>query len=365
MGIKRTLAEAFLSLCKIFVRRKRAELAPSIFVLRNNDLGDVLVITGLFRALREVFPHSKITVGVGDWANELLQENPNISQVVSCNAPWHNKFTGKHNLFKAARYIFTSQEAKDLRAAQYDIGIDVLGSAYGSLLLMRMGVPVRLGRVGYAGGQSGATSVIPSSMDESVSVNALRFAQLLAGRAVEGRPQIFLTDAELARSRERWASIDEDASHLRIALCPGAGLPHKRWPVERFSELVSALGSEWCGFVLGDLKEIALGTKTIEDGKNWQNLCGKTSLRESAAIVSQCDVVVCNSSFVMHLAAALSKTCIVILNRTFDAHGHRVLWETPGIHFQCYPGQGEDHVGIGVVLDALDNLVRLRSQGRD
>jgi len=63
----------------------------SIFVLRNNDLGDVLVATPLLHGLRRAFPSAKICMGVGDWAKSLLGNNPDLDQVLPCNAPWHNK----------------------------------------------------------------------------------------------------------------------------------------------------------------------------------------------------------------------------------------------------------------------------------
>ena len=63
----------------------------SVFVLRNNDLGDVLLVTPLLCGLRKAFPQARIFVGVGDWANELLAGNPDIDEVLPTNAPWHNK----------------------------------------------------------------------------------------------------------------------------------------------------------------------------------------------------------------------------------------------------------------------------------
>ena len=61
------------------------------FILRNNDLGDVLVSTPLANGLRQAFPNSKISIGTGDWARPLLENNPHIDDIISCNAPWHNK----------------------------------------------------------------------------------------------------------------------------------------------------------------------------------------------------------------------------------------------------------------------------------
>ena len=67
------------------------ENKKKIFVLRNNDLGDVLVTTPLIAGLRIAFPNCHIAIGVGQWAKPLLHQNPNLDQIISCDAPWHNK----------------------------------------------------------------------------------------------------------------------------------------------------------------------------------------------------------------------------------------------------------------------------------
>jgi hypothetical protein len=70
---------------------KTEENAKRIFILRNNDLGDVLLATPLAEGLRKAFPNAYISMGVGDWARPLLENNPTLDEIISINAPWHNK----------------------------------------------------------------------------------------------------------------------------------------------------------------------------------------------------------------------------------------------------------------------------------
>src|SRR4051794_11857110 len=92
MGWKRNAFEFLPRVCSAFApRAAKPPASPrSIFVLRNNDLGDVLVITPLFEALRRRFPRARIVAGVGDWAAPILEGNPNVDEMMSVNAPWHN-----------------------------------------------------------------------------------------------------------------------------------------------------------------------------------------------------------------------------------------------------------------------------------
>ena len=67
-----------------------------------------------------------------------------------------------------------------------------------------------------------------------------------------------------------------------------------------------------------------------ESSKNLTNFCGKLSLRESAALVSEADFVVTNSSFCMHLAGAFKIPSITLLGDWYDsANLHKQQWGYP------------------------------------
>ena len=61
----------------------------NFFLLRNNDLGDVLVATPLIFGLKKAFPVLR-SMGVGDWARPLLVNNPHLDEIIT-QCPMHNK----------------------------------------------------------------------------------------------------------------------------------------------------------------------------------------------------------------------------------------------------------------------------------
>src|ERR1700677_209707 len=52
----------------------------AVFKMRN--IGDVLIITPLLRALRETFPQARITVVVNSGTEAMLDHNPHIDEVL-------------------------------------------------------------------------------------------------------------------------------------------------------------------------------------------------------------------------------------------------------------------------------------------
>ena len=315
MGWKRDALE--------LLTRTRALFAPScshapnppraIFVLRNNGIGDVLLVTPLLMALRQLYPKARIVAGVGSWAIDALADNPDVDEVLPVNAPWGNHIALSKSFSEVTAYLRTAEAAR-LADGRFDIGIDVLGSWQGSLLLMQAGIPWRLGVRGYAGGHSAAQSFIEYNSREHVAVAALRFASLLGAKELpEPRPRLgFQPDP-----------------HGAIVFAPGGGYAAKCWPLTNYVALAKKIAPRQI-IVVGSEKERELGAALAEAGKHVEDRTGALSLRETLCVIGGSSSVVCNSSMAMHAAAAFKKPCLTLLGAEFpSAREHARQWGHP------------------------------------
>ena len=347
---RRVVQNALERLVSALARRHRSTPLPpqaptSIFVLRNNDIGDVIIITPLFEALRRTFPDARIVAGVGAWSAEILENNPHVTEVLRIAAPWNNKFLVPapggaraylRQQFAAARYLLFSPEVVDLRARGFDVGIDVLGSIWGALLMLRAEIPYRMGVKGYQGGHTGAQAVVPYDPKIQVGRAAMAFAELLGARSLPPtRPQIFLTEGERRAGEGRWADAADTrgVAPIRVVIAPGGGLPAKCWPAENYAELVQRLSAKWplSILVVGAQRDTAAGDR-IAQGAPARNLAGQLSLRETFALVASADLVLCNASMMMHAAAAFDIPTFVFLTDAFgSAEEHDAQWG----HLHC------------------------------
>jgi ADP-heptose:LPS heptosyltransferase len=302
----------------------------SILVLRNNDLGDVLIITPLFAALRQRFPNAHIAAAVGTWSTDLLKHNPHINQIIPITAPWYNKFIANQSLSEIGRYLWSSPEIAQIRQQRFTIGIDVLGSQFGSLFMMRASIPYRLGVKGFAWGHSAAQQCVDYNHSEQVGRSALRFAELLGAKDIPAvRPQIFLTEAEKARGQNLWqviaTSLDSGSAQLkRIVISPGAGFPEKAWPLANYIELVKILATQpqfksLQIVVVGGKGDRQAGAQIAAVAEHVVNLAGELALRETFGLISSSDFVISNSSMVMHVAAAFAIPNLVLLGEYFPS----------------------------------------------
>lgn len=328
-------AKALSLLLRPLGRKRPAPNDPrTIFVLRNNDLGDLLVITPVFAALKKAFPQARILAGVGDWAAPILRGNPNIDAIVPVNAPWHNKAICRHSpnsavgFFEALKYIAFSPEVAALRKEKADIGIDILGSPQGTLLLTRAGIRYRVGVHGYAGGDTGCQAWVEHHSKQQVVGQALAQAEIIGAKPpAEIKPEIYLTDEERAAAEARWLRAER-----RLVVAPGAGIPEKRWPLERFAELATeAIQDGWQVAVIGGPDDRKAGQRIAEaTGGLALNLAGELSLRESCALVATAQALICNSSVAMHVGAAFAVPTLVLLGPLFEsavAHTRQWGWE--------------------------------------
>jgi ADP-heptose:LPS heptosyltransferase len=143
-----------------------------------------------------------------------------------------------------------------------------------------------------------------------------------------------LTEAELGKAREVLAPAE---GHPIIACGPGTKMQSKDWGQEKWLELLTRLGAKFPGHAL-----ILIGAADDEAIANyaaahWQgplvNLCGKLTLRESAAVLRQASAFLGPDSGPMHLAAAYGVPCAIAFasvdrpGRWFPiGHNHQLIW---------------------------------------
>lgn len=145
----------------------------------------------------------------------------------------------------------------------------------------------------------------------------------LAGAApVALEPRLRPTDAESAAVVPH---VPEDGTPL-VVVHPGASDPRRRWPVERFAQVVAALVDDGGRVaVVGDAAEASLarevadraramrqaGGRPGEDGRI-DVLAGRLTIGETAALLAAANVVVANDSGPRHLAQAVGAATVGI-----------------------------------------------------
>jgi ADP-heptose:LPS heptosyltransferase len=372
MGWRGALIEAPLAIAsRIIAPWSALSTAPrEILVIRPNDLGDLHTTTPALAALRARFPSSRIVAAVGSWAMPVLENNPNVDDVVPLDAPWNNKFVADQSWRSVANFLRNSGQVESLRRrGGFDAGIDVLGSHIGSVLMMRLGVRYRVGVRGYRGGWSACQQYIRFSGRVHVARAALNQAALLGARELpDVRPQLFLTDAERDDAERLWGARAPGVARLIVGC--GGGLEGKCWPAAEMAAALTRIIEETRANGARGTDVLLVGGPADRDrGRQIaaltrgavRSVCGDTSLRSTFALCSAADSVLTNASMLAHTAAAFRKPTVVVLGGMHQSReAYDLLWGYPEPYRSVAPaaGAGQGWPSVESVANAVRESLR-------
>jgi heptosyltransferase-2 len=282
--------------------------AAEILVRGPNWLGDLVMCTPAFRALREGFPGAHIALHL---RSELLP--------VMAGAPWFDSLIPLRSYHGGARAIW--REARALRAERrFDLGI-CMPDSWSSLLLLRAAGVRRV--VGFA--RSGRGLLLHQQLASPSGDFVARERHALALTAAVGAKErgthleLFTTEAEEASAAAALTERGANADAPFVAIAPGASYgSSKLWPAESFARVADDLCASGVGVVLlGAPGEEAL-TRRVEQLMHGPavNLAGALDPGALKAVLRSARALVCNDAGARHVAVAFGVPCVVMMGPT-------------------------------------------------
>jgi len=208
-----------------------------------------------------------------------------------------------------------------LRNGQFDLTIDLQGLLRSALLVAatRAGV-----RVGMADAREGSrwlyTDLVDAPRQGIHAVDrVLRVARAVGAPATEPQFNVPIGPEDHDWAREQLAA----APWPRVILTVGARWLTKRWPPEHFAEIGRRVAAEFGATLLAvgsardrplvDAVRRHLGPVELLD------FCGRTRLKQLAALALECDLMISNDTGPLHLAAAAGARVLGIYTCTSPA----------------------------------------------
>ena len=324
-----------------------------ILVIRQHDqLGDFLLSTPVFRALRQFFPQAHIAVVARTYTAELAQHNQYLNDVLV--VPEKLLWWTPAKAWRLWRGLRRGWDlAIVLNTVSHSLTSDLLAYFSGARYILGSEHRVFPGCKRNFFYNLIARYFAPSKPQSERNLDIVRHLGITTEDASE---VMTLTPAEktFAANFLREQGVAEDA--LVIAMHPGAGKMHNRWPVEKFAELANLLHRQF------NVRLIV----TWGPGENQLgiDLCRRLvfdpivvhglSLRQLAAILAQTQAFICNDTGVMHLAAAVGAPLVAIFGPTDPLE-----WKPIGKKFIAVRGENNscEHVGVQQILHAVQTLL--------
>ncbi|MBL8027858.1 MAG: glycosyltransferase family 9 protein [Fibrobacteres bacterium] len=281
-----------------------------ILVMLPNNPGDVLMVTPALRRLKKM-GHEVHFLTDADCV-DLVRFNPNIDKLhilkrreikkqLNSNE-WHHGFNELKNFAQGLKSESFDKVANCFQGDTTAIlaGFLNVDDTTGQILLRNGALQIKdnLTQLLYA---------IPFAR-RYAPAHASDFYSLICGAESDGRgTELFLPQSAIDFANSFYAenSLIPEKS---VILHHGSAHKKKEWPQSNFAELLKLLSAH--GY-----KAILTGTKKEEEsaeaiirmsGTNALNICGKTAMLESAAIIGKAAHLVSGDTFAMHLAASLN-----------------------------------------------------------
>jgi len=279
-----------------------------ILVVRNDRFGEFLLNIPALRALRETFVQAEITAVVAPNVRELTEYIPYIDKAVQ----WGIK---RHSLPERLGLI------RALKAKAIDMAVMLNPSKEFNMFTYISGIPVRVGYDRKFGlllthkiqdiKYLGQKHEVEYNLDLVGLVGAKTEDKSLT-LAIEGNGAIdgFLSDCDMRNDT------------ILIALHPWTSDPIKQWPLEKFRELsVRLLNNPVVKVIIVGGKDELIGSRElfVSFDKRLIDTTGKTTLKQLAALLKRCRLLVSGDSGPAHLASAVGTPVIAIFRNDIPA----------------------------------------------
>jgi len=285
-----------------------------ILLIRLKGIGDVILSTPLFRALRKKFPEAEIHLLTRSFCEPVVRHNPYLNKVIV-----HPEKSA--SLMEMFRFI------GGLRANHYDWVVDLAAEPRSAWLTLFTGAPLRAGY---------AFHIRKWAFNHRIPKNKVRKYQgevnldiiRALGVPDEGnQTEIFLGPEDKKWADEFFTRPEIKSLKAKIGINPTGTWSSKRWPASHWRELIQQIHK-----TLG-VRPILLGgpgdeglIQEIRTGLEDMTLVKpETSLLQATAFVSHLDLLIGNDGTPQHLAQAFGVKSLTLCGPHWG-----MSWTKPG-----------------------------------
>lgn len=359
---ERSLKRLLASVLRRVFRSRRGPLpagfAPQriLIIRQHNQLGDMLCVVPLLRALRAAFPESRICLMAGPGNREVMMHCRYIDEVLTYDkatllGKWGLKPAGLGRLWRLLR---------SMRFELVLVPSTVSMSFTSDALAWMTGAGVRVGAQSLDGVENPSSFFFthPRVLDwrqtprRHQTLRNLDIAAGIASPPSDLSHEMQLLPPEVEDGRQL---LDQMRGSCRYVFVfhAGAGKPPNRWPVDRFAELIERASADYDAQPV--LTSGPMDAETTDILR--RTLCRRVQvienepIRRVASILRHATIVVSNDTGIMHVAAAVGAPVLSIFGPT-DPH----QWAPIGARFRYIVSESGD---IGeITLEEVERSFR-------
>lgn len=303
-------------------------MTKRVLIIQTAFLGDAILTLPIVQVLKEKYPDWQIDFLCIPATSILFKHNPLINKLIVYDKKGNDSFSR------------IKKEVKN----NYDIVISPHRSARSSLLAFFSKAKKRI-----TFDKSSLNFLYTDKIEYVTGIHEIqRNLSLLKPLEIYEenivKPELYLSNEEENKINELFLREKINSADDLIALAPGSVWFTKRYPKEKFAEVVKLLRATSSKiFLIGGTDDIELGDYLVANSgnKNIINTIGMLNVLESAELIRRCRVLLTNDSAPLHLSNSVGTKVISIFGATIPEFGFfpygkdDVILETEGL--KCRP----------------------------
>ncbi len=350
------LSELLLAAEEEFVRAGYREKifagVENILIVRLDRIGDMFLTSGFLREVRANFPRARITLVCMPQVFSVVELCPYVNEVLTFD---RNALSPEMPVMFEQIVTFCREKLWRRRFSMALLPQWGANNFPGLLMAWLSGARERIGYchkpyISWVGEPAPAEMAIDNFLltknvvsPRSAVAEIQKYYYLLTAMGLpinQDNVELFYGAADFLRARELLRGV----AGKKVILGIGAGDPNRKYPAEKFLPALKVLAAKDLCFVIvggqAELDDANFIEHNLPRGKVL-NLAGKTTLRETEAVIAQADYYVGTDSGVMHMAAASKVPCLVLyreaqdkedyLPGAFSEYGRFPPWQTKSV----------------------------------
>jgi len=312
-----------------------------ILVVNVNWFGDAIMTTPALKAIKEKFPLSFVAVMAPDRVREVFSDNPYADEVIIFDEKKSHR-----GLLSKVSFI------KQLRAKKFDTVFLVHRSFTRALICFLAGIKTRIGYKRPKNIFIVNFPITPPPKNIHKQDYYLYLFEKAGINISDKLAKVYIEEKLLEKYKNEMVAIRKKHSYL-VGINPSANWLLKRWPSENFATLCDKLTKELnCGIIAIGAKADTTAVNEVIHAMEEKayNFCGKTSIKELAALIKNVDLFISNDSGPAHLSASLGVNTLVLFGPTSSVlsapRGERVeiLKKSIQCEIPCYNVSCKDNL---------------------
>ncbi len=290
----------------------KLDRVKKILVIKLRHLGDVLLTSPVFSAIKKALPEAEIDAYIYRESVPMLEGHPAIRQLLCYDTSWK-----KLPLWRRLQKEWGLW--REIRRNGYDLVLNLTEGDRGIVAALVSGAPIR---VGFKPKGRWQKKVLTHTAKDCPTPRHAVERNLDALRRMGIFPSPEERELFLDVPLGALASMQKLVGTAPFILIhPSSRWRFKCWPMERVRELSERLLGQGKRLVFTsgpDAAEKALVEEAVR-GLPVLNLAGQISLKELAALIQMSDQLICVDSVPLHIASALKKPVVVLFGPTSDS----------------------------------------------